>query len=91
MDFIAQTASQRVHPEPTQDASVLEMAPSSSSDIVILGLGVVLAAIYLFKDSIFSSKAKTVPVTTAKAIGNGGGNPRDFVAKMKEGVRSITS
>lgn len=61
---------------------------SSSSDVVILGLGVVLAALYLFKDQIFSGQSKpSVPAIPSKsATANGGGNPRDFIAKMKESV-----
>lgn len=62
------------------------MAIASSSDIIVLALGVVLAAAYLFRDQLFAaSKPKSVPVSSSKAS-NGGGNPRDFVAKMKEGV-----
>lgn len=60
---------------------------SSSSDIFILALGVVLAALYLFRDQLFAaSKPTSVPVSQTKAS-NGSGNPRDFVAKMKETVR----
>ena len=63
------------------------MAGTSTSDVVILGLGVVLAALYLFKDNIFAqNKASNVPAAPTKGIANGGGNPRDFVAKMKESV-----
>ncbi|KAI5118870.1 hypothetical protein M0805_005312 [Coniferiporia weirii] len=66
------------------------MAASSSSDMVILGLGVILAALYLFKDSIFSSsKSNTVPVAPPKGTPTDGGNPRDFVAKMKESKKRI--
>jgi NADPH-ferrihemoprotein reductase len=62
------------------------MAVASSSDVAILALGVVLAAAYLFRDSIFSSSTpKAVPVVPSK-FANGHGNPRDFIAKMKEGV-----
>jgi hypothetical protein len=62
------------------------MAVASSSDVAILALGVVLAAAYLFRDSIFSpSTPKAVSVAPSK-LANGHGNPRDFIAKMKEGV-----
>ena len=62
------------------------MAATSSSDVVILALGVVLAAVYLFRDQLFAaSTPKSAPVTASKAA-SGGGNPRDFIAKMKEGV-----
>lgn len=63
------------------------MAATSTSDIVILGLGVVLAALYLFKDSIFpGNKASHIPAAPTKGLANGGGNPRDFIAKMKDSV-----
>ncbi|KAH8114596.1 hypothetical protein DFH11DRAFT_1592052 [Phellopilus nigrolimitatus] len=66
------------------------MAGSSSSDVAILGLGVILAALYLFKDSIFAAnKSNNVPVAPSKGSANGGGNPRDFVAKMKESKKRI--
>lgn len=60
---------------------------SSSSDILILALGVVLAAIYLFRDQLFAASKPKVSPIAAKAA-NGSGNPRDFVTKMKEGVRT---
>jgi NADPH-ferrihemoprotein reductase len=65
---------------------------TSSSDVVILALGVVLAALYLFRDQIsfLSSKAKPPPVpTTVKEASGSGGNPRDFVAKMKDGKKRL--
>lgn len=62
------------------------MSSTSTSDVVILALGVTLAAAYLFRDQIFSSKPKSAPVAAHSKIANGGGNPRDFIAKMKEGV-----
>jgi NADPH-ferrihemoprotein reductase len=67
------------------------MAVSSSSDVYILGLGVILAAVYLFRDQLFSSGGKAQPVpsaTVSKAI-NGSANPRDFIAKMKEGKKRL--
>ncbi|KAI0826869.1 cytochrome P450 oxidoreductase [Trametes gibbosa] len=65
------------------------MAIASSSDIVVLALGVILAAAYLFRDQLFAqSKPKAVPVSSSKAS-NGSGNPRDFIAKMKEGKKRI--
>ncbi|KLO17258.1 riboflavin synthase domain-like protein [Schizopora paradoxa] len=66
------------------------MAGFSSSDTVVLGVGVILAGLYLFKDAIFApSKSKSVPVPTSKSQANGSGNPRDFVAKMKETKKRI--
>ena len=64
------------------------MPTVSTSDVAILGLGVILAGTYLFRDQIFASKQKLVPVAPAKTS-NGHGNPRDFIAKMKEGVWSF--
>jgi len=60
---------------------------TSTSDIVILAVGIVLAALYLFKDTLFAAKEKTAPVVTRSAGVSGGENPRDFVQKMKAGVR----
>jgi NADPH-ferrihemoprotein reductase len=61
------------------------MAVSSSSDVFILVLGVVLAALYLFRDQLFvASKPKAVSLTSKLADGDE--NPRDFIAKMKSGV-----
>jgi len=65
------------------------MAVASTSDIAILAIGVVGAALYLFRDQLFSSKpSKSVPVPAAKS-GAGNGNPRDFIAKMKHGKKRI--
>ncbi|KAJ7075834.1 putative cytochrome P450 oxidoreductase [Mycena belliarum] len=64
------------------------MASTSSSDVVILGLGVVLAALYLFREQLFApAKPKVAPIPT-RAV-NGSGNPRDFIAKMKEGKKRV--
>lgn len=62
------------------------MALPVSSDVLVLVLVVVLAALYLFRDQVFSPS--TTPKTTTPAVKetNGHGNPRDFVAKMKAGV-----
>ncbi|KAF8237123.1 putative cytochrome P450 oxidoreductase [Tricholoma matsutake] len=60
------------------------MSYSSSSDVFILALGVGLAAVYLFRDQLFAaSKPKAPPIAASKDM-NGSGNPRDFIAKMKE-------
>ncbi|KAK7056642.1 hypothetical protein VNI00_002359 [Paramarasmius palmivorus] len=65
------------------------MASTSSSDVFILTVGVVLAALYLFRDQLFAaSKPKSVPVPTKVANGDGG-NPRDFIAKMKAGKKRL--
>ncbi|GLB38298.1 putative this enzyme is required for electron transfer from NADP to cytochrome P450 in microsomes [Lyophyllum shimeji] len=65
------------------------MSSTSASDVFILALGVGLAAAYLFRDQLFAaSKPKVAPVTTTKSQ-NGSGNPRDFIAKMKEGKKRL--
>lgn len=65
------------------------MAITASSDVVVLALGVVLASLYLFRDQLFNSSPK--PKTTAPTVkeANGHGDPRDFVEKMKAGVRHL--
>ncbi|CAK5270200.1 unnamed protein product [Mycena citricolor] len=61
---------------------------TSTSDVIILGLGITLAGTYLFREQLFApSKPKIAPLPTKAA--NGSGNPRDFVAKMKEGKKRI--
>lgn len=61
---------------------------AGSTDILVLALGVVLAAAYLFRDQLFSaSKQSSVPIPAKGA--NGSGNPRDFVAKMIEGKKRL--
>lgn len=62
------------------------MAISVSSDVLVLVLGVVLAALYLFRDQVFSSSTKAKTTSLPAKETNGHGNPRDFVAKMKAGV-----
>lgn len=59
---------------------------TSSSDVAILAVGVVLAALYIFRDQLFAaSKPKAAPIASTKSA-NGSGNPRDFITKMKEAV-----
>lgn len=68
--------------------SASTMASTSSSDVIILALGVALAALYLFRDSLFAASKPKVTTTSSRTLENAdGGNPRDFVAKMKAGVR----
>jgi NADPH-ferrihemoprotein reductase len=66
------------------------MAGLSSSDVGILAVGIVVAAVYLFKDQLFASKPKSTPMPAAK-LAAGGGDPRDFIAKMKEAVSTMRS
>ncbi len=62
------------------------MAPSS--DVIVLVLGVVLASLYLFRGHLFNSSPKShTTVTSVNKEENGNGNPRDFIEKMKAGVR----
>lgn len=59
----------------------------AQSDALVLTLGVVLAALYFFRGSIFSSSdSKKAPAIKDKASLAGAGDPRDFVAKMKANV-----
>ncbi|KAK2459652.1 hypothetical protein APHAL10511_008297 [Amanita phalloides] len=60
---------------------------SSNSDVFVLAVGVILAAVYLFRDQLFSAP-KSAP-TPPKPAANGSANPRDFIAKMKEGKKRI--
>ncbi|KZT40655.1 riboflavin synthase domain-like protein [Sistotremastrum suecicum HHB10207 ss-3] len=67
------------------------MAFASTSDIAILSIGILLATLYVFKDSIFSaSKKSTVPVAaSSKQAHDDDTDPRDFVAKMKKGKKRL--
>lgn len=68
------------------------MAVASSTDMIVITVGFIAAAVYLFRDQLFPAKDKLkTPVAAAKAAGgaNGTGNPRDFVAKMKAGNKRI--
>lgn len=63
------------------------MAATSSSDVFILAVGIVVAALYLFRNSIFTAGPKPAAVIPPKdQSSHGTGDPRDFVAKMKAGV-----
>ncbi|KAF8742283.1 hypothetical protein AX14_005457 [Amanita brunnescens Koide BX004] len=65
------------------------MAPSNS-DVFVLAVGVILAAVYLFRDQLFTaSSPKATPAVTKAAPTNGSANPRDFIAKMKESKKRI--
>ena len=62
------------------------MAVSISSDSLVVVLGVVLAALYLYRDQVFSSTSKPKTNSLPAKEASGHGDPRDFVAKMKAGV-----
>jgi hypothetical protein len=61
-----------------------------TSEYIVLTLGAVAAGVYVFRDSIFSGSSKTNP-PLIKNVANGiaDGDSRDFVAKMKAGVRGL--
>ena len=60
--------------------------PNVSTEAIVVGVGVAAAATYLFRDQIFSKpKSSNVPTSPSK-LGDGSGDPRDFVAKMINGV-----
>jgi len=60
--------------------------PTVSTEAIVVGVGVAAAATYLFRDQIFSkSGSSSIPNIPSK-LGDGSGNPRDFVAKMINGV-----
>jgi hypothetical protein len=73
-----------------------QMTQLSSSDLVVILLGLISAALYLFKDQVFTGKAKVAPFAGGKLGGaspNGNGldsgvDSRDFIAKLKGAVRS---
>jgi hypothetical protein len=68
---------------------------ASSSDTFVLLVGVVAAALYLFREQIFTSGSKTkTPLPAASrssALADGDNDPRDFIAKMKAGVSILFS
>ena len=59
-----------------------------ASEYVVLAIGAVAAGAFVFRDAIFGGPPKALPppVSTKNAM-VGGGDPRDFVARMKAGVR----
>ena len=60
--------------------------PNVSTEAIVIGVGVAAAATYLLRDQIFpKSKSSSVPTLPSKG-GDGSENPRDFVAKMINGV-----
>ena len=60
--------------------------PSVSTETIVVGVGVVAAATYLLRDQIFpKSKSSTVLAIPPK-LGDASGDPRDFVAKILNGV-----
>ncbi|KAJ3771639.1 cytochrome P450 oxidoreductase [Lentinula raphanica] len=65
------------------------MASTSSSDVLILALGVALAALYLFRDSLFAASKPKITSSATKSLDDTDGNPRDFVAKMKAGNKRL--
>jgi hypothetical protein len=65
-----------------------------SSEYLVLTLGAVAAGVYVFRDSLFGTGPKSSPaLNNAKTVTTlpGGGDPRDFVARMKASVCPIRS
>lgn len=61
-----------------------------ASDIVILALGVLLAALYLFRDQIFAGSSSAKPLNVpAASLADSDDDPRDFIEKMKAGKKRI--
>ncbi|KAJ4484424.1 hypothetical protein C8R41DRAFT_896530 [Lentinula lateritia] len=65
------------------------MASTSSSDVLILALGVALAASYLFRDILFAASKPKVAPSATRSLNDTDGNPRDLVAKMKAGNKRL--
>lgn len=63
----------------------------SQTDIIILGLGAVLAVLYLYRESIFGSAKMSSSGKLASGMANGtvggGEDEGDFAAKLKAQVR----
>ncbi|KAJ3928560.1 MAG: hypothetical protein NXY57DRAFT_1041537, partial [Lentinula lateritia] len=62
---------------------------TSSSDVLILALGVALAASYLFRDILFAASKPKVAPSATRSLNDTDGNPRDLVAKMKAGNKRL--
>ncbi|KAF8333467.1 uncharacterized protein EI90DRAFT_2916594 [Cantharellus anzutake] len=63
------------------------MASLSTSDILVVALGLVLGTLYLYKDSLFSSKS--IDGGFKLPNGNAAIDPRDFVARLKQQKKRI--
>ncbi|CCA67669.1 probable NADPH-cytochrome P450 reductase [Serendipita indica DSM 11827] len=60
------------------------------SEYVMLTFGAVVAAVFVFRDSLFGTSSKAPPVVNnVKPAVVGGGDPRDFVARMKAGKKRL--
>jgi len=63
-----------------------------ASEYIVLAVGAVAAGAFVFRDTIFGGSPKAPPIAlNAKAAILGGGDPRDFVARMKAGVSSCST
>jgi hypothetical protein len=62
----------------------------SSTELAVGGLAVAAAGLYIFREQIFpaggAAPAKAAASAAASALSDGG-DPRDFVAKLKAAVR----
>lgn len=70
------------------------MVSLSSSDLIVVAIGIILASLYLFKDILFAAKSSKTGASGGKAAtGNGyeeGADSRDFVAKLKATVSHLS-
>lgn len=58
-----------------------------ASEYIVLAIGAVAAGAFVFRDAIFGGSPKAPPMAiNSKAAVLGGGDPRDFVARMTAGV-----
>ncbi|KAG8904602.1 NADPH-cytochrome P450 reductase [Tulasnella sp. 403] len=64
------------------------MSPLSNTDIAVLSLAAALAGLYIFKGS-FLSAPKPAQLGTKLNLPDEGGNPRDFIAKMKAAKKRL--
>ncbi|CAD6885838.1 unnamed protein product [Tilletia controversa] len=66
---------------------------ASQTDLFVLVLGGLLAVLYLFKDTIFSPKAKSAASAAVSEVANGaaaaGSNANDYVAQLTENKKRI--
>ncbi|KIY61534.1 putative cytochrome P450 oxidoreductase [Cylindrobasidium torrendii FP15055 ss-10] len=63
------------------------MSSSGSGDVLIVALGVILAAAYLFRDQLLAIAQPKAPTTAPRSADDV--NPRDFLQKMKAGNKRL--
>ena len=94
--FLSAAGSSNSSSLPITSVTATRMTALTSSDLVVVVLFLALGSLYLFKDSLFVSKSKDIPIAGKFAGGanvNGaadaGVDSRDFVAKLKATVCSV--